>query len=83
LIYFCVIAKNTFKPEVKLEVRLKGEDTEGKKCLFRRRFKRRGVADAESICEDYNIRAFFLKASRSTRKAGKQSCQESQIVVLI
>jgi hypothetical protein len=55
---------------VKPEVGHKGEDIGGKECLSGRRFKRRGLADAESICEDYNIRAFLLDPLRSTCGAG-------------
>jgi hypothetical protein len=64
---------------VTLEVRLEGGDTAGKECLSGRRFERRGVADAESICEDYNIRAFLLEASRSTRKAGSKVVEEARL----
>jgi hypothetical protein len=48
---------------VKLEVGLEGDDTGGKECLSRRRFKRHGVVDTESICGDYNIHTFLLEAS--------------------
>ena len=40
--------------------------------FFPKRFERCGVADAESIYDDYNIRVFLLEASRSTCKAGSK-----------
>jgi hypothetical protein len=79
VIHFCVVAKDTFEPEVKLEVGLEGEDTGGNERLSGRRFERRGVADAESLCGDYNICAFLLEASRSIRKAGSKVVEEARL----
>jgi hypothetical protein len=62
---------------VKLEVGLEGEDTGGKECLSGRRFERRSVADAESLCGDYNIRAFLPEASQSICKAGSIVVEEA------
>jgi hypothetical protein len=64
---------------VELEVGLKGEDIGGKECLSGRCFKRRGVADAESICRDCNIRVLLLKASRSICKAGSKVVEEARL----
>jgi hypothetical protein len=60
-----------------LEVGLEGEETGDKECLSGRRFERRGVADAESLCGDYNIRAFLLEASRSVCEAGSKVFEEA------
>lgn len=72
-------AKGTIfvEPEVKLEFGLEGKETGGKECLSGRRFESRGVADAEPTCANYNIRAFLLKASRSTHKAGSKVVEEA------
>ncbi len=78
-IYFCVIAKDAFEPEVKLEVGLEGENTGGKQCLSRRRFERRRVANAESACGNYKIRAFLLEASRSICKAGNKVVEDARL----
>ena len=78
-----VVAKGTFEPEVKPEAGLEGENIGGKECLSRKRFERYGVADAESICGDYNIRAFLLEASRSICEASGQRarCNPARIEV--
>jgi hypothetical protein len=76
-VYFYIVAKDTFEQEVKLEVGLEGEDTGSKECLSGRRFEHRGVADAESVCGDYNIRAFLLEPSRSICKAGSKVVEEA------
>lgn len=70
--------------EVKLELGLEGKDGVGVRCFSERRFERRGVAEAESICGYYNIRAFLLEASRSMCNATyrQQSRRGSQTAVL-
>jgi hypothetical protein len=42
VIYSYIVAKDTFEPEVKLEVGLEGEDIGDKEYFSGRRFERRG-----------------------------------------